>query len=233
MKKLIALTWAISLAACGQTEDTGEPSPESDTSVVEESEDVELASTTPLIPDPVEATGGFLRTFADGSQQINIWRDDMTFYHANQVNSPVGNWSGEGNKVCFDPHAAGRDTHCRTFGTVGANGTFSATSDDGHVLIATRLDRDLAPGEQAMPEAGVYLLEWEDGEQFISINSADGTYHGATVVGNGTYRIEDGKRCAQMEGSAEGCETLGEWQEDSSFEGTLQQGTSFEVKQLL
>ena len=121
MKKLIAIAGIAALAACSQGEaPTEEATPEV----------AEAPATSPVPGGP----GTYSVTYSDGTVGTLTTNDDGTYSFASGEVSGTGKVTEVDGKACFDPDEDGQETNCWTNGEVGADGSWTSTSDGGDVV---------------------------------------------------------------------------------------------------
>ena len=123
MKKLVlAAALCAGLAACNNAAEA--PDAAETTPAATATETVADASTTP----------GTYEFTADGKAMVSTINADGTYADtADGQPSEKGLWAEHDGKVCFDPEGDEAGT-CYTTTEPGADGTFTATADDGTVL---------------------------------------------------------------------------------------------------
>ncbi len=217
MKRLAALACIVALTGCAQDEVAPDE---------QENEDAVAQS-------PLNAIGGFLITLPDGSQQLNVAREDGSFYAVNEITGS-GSWTSEDGTFCASPDAQWEEEGaCYTFTDIGEDGTYVATGNANGEVTVLRIDQDNV-GEGAPEHAvGAHLLTIGDGSQFVAISKPDGTYVEGPLAGTGTFGIEGEERCWSFAGEAEACVTVGEWEEDGSFTVYPTEGVSYTVQKIL
>jgi hypothetical protein len=167
--------------------------------------------------DPLTVTGALLVTAPDGSQSLNVIRDDGTYYETQGAMS-TGKWAAQDGKICITPAAANAQANCFGFSTVGDDGTYMTTGGAGAGIKVKRIDQDDTAGSTPEHQVGAYLITETDGSQTIAVHSKNGTYHEAGFSGQGTSRVADGKRCFDPAGDApETCSSAGDVYADGAF----------------
>lgn len=215
MKRLLAITSIIALAACQQQASTSD-------------------NDATAAVDPLTITGGLLVTAPGGAQNLAVIRTDGTEYISSAGAMGTGKWSSKDGKICIDPDAEDGQTNCYSFSNVDEDGSYTATGDDGTTVKVLQVDHDNAPGTTPAHEAGAYLLTESDGTQGLVVHSKDGTYHEAPYAGKAMTRVADGKRCFDPEGDdPETCSSPGDVYADGSFTAIQADGTTAFIQPLL
>ena len=117
MKKLIGISAVVLLAACNQAE-APEATP---------TEEAVAAA-------PVVAPGAYDGVLADGSAGgVSTLNADGTYSDVDPEGAVVeeGTWETRDGKTCFAPTTEGRTAMCWTESERAADGTFTATPDEG------------------------------------------------------------------------------------------------------
>ena len=127
MKKLVLVAALAALGACSQA--------------AKEADDTATAATeTPAVEESAAAAAdspaGTYEFTLDGKQTVSVLKPDGSYEDSQDGKvSEKGLWSEHDGKVCFDPE--GDDTPGQCFATTepGADGVFTATSDDGKTVL--------------------------------------------------------------------------------------------------
>ena len=126
MKKLLVLTTALALAACGQrTETATEATPAA------------AGATMAEAPSPASnqaptgnMAGKYEVTMADGKVMTETINADGTYVDLMDGKETRGRWRMDGARSCFDPDGAEAE-QCYTSEAPGADGSFTVTGPDG------------------------------------------------------------------------------------------------------
>lgn len=127
MKTFAMLAAIAALAACN---DTGNGDP-------------------PLVDETLMATGesaegtlpGTYRvTLPDGITGTSMLMEDGTYLDTFDERSESGTWSEVDGKTCFDPDGDDAPTRCYAIGDPAADGSFTATPDEGEPVRVRKLD---------------------------------------------------------------------------------------------
>ncbi|WP_427967301.1 hypothetical protein [Altererythrobacter sp.] len=139
MKKLVAYSGAILLAACSQAEAPADT--EADTTSVAETA-------------TVEGAGTFDYASEDGSLSGQVVMNEDGTYTDNQVGQEptTGTWALKDGKTCFTDSAEGAEEVCWTDGEPDADGSFISTSPDGVTVKVSEAADDAAAEGDAMED---------------------------------------------------------------------------------
>ena len=120
MKRLALLMATAALAACGQSQTDEAPAAEASTAAAP-------------IPTSNASPGTYEVTAADGTKTTSVLNDDHTYVDKQGgQETEAGSWTIVGGKTCFTPsEGANAVARCYTDGPIGADGTFTATPDQG------------------------------------------------------------------------------------------------------
>lgn len=122
MKKLILVAMVGTLAAC-QPEPAEEPA----------TEETAAEAETPVTVANGTAPGSFDVTAADGSMMTATINADGTYKDVGADGKVIeeGTWEVKDGKTCFSPTTEGAKPMCWTETEPGADGSFTATPDEG------------------------------------------------------------------------------------------------------
>lgn len=130
MKKLLVLTTALALAACGQRSET---TTETETGA----NGAATGATTAEAPSPAsnqsptgDMAGKYEVTMADGKVMTETINSDGTYVDLMDGKETRGKWRADGARTCFDPDGD-RPEECYTPGAAGPDGSFVVTGADG------------------------------------------------------------------------------------------------------
>ena len=136
MKKLIALAALAGLAACGDNEAEETATVDPATTSAEPAGTSAMADGTTLTP------GSYTITHSDG-MSYTVDANEVGVYTAD-VNGTEqrGTWTSEGSQTCFDPAGdnASEPTMCWTLSAPAADGTITATGQDGETATVVSND---------------------------------------------------------------------------------------------
>jgi hypothetical protein len=123
MKYLVIAAATVALAACSKPA----PAPEATS---------EAATETPAAAATVangSPTGAFEVTSKDGTVRTATINPDGTYTDTDASGKVVeeGSWAVKDGKTCFTPTTAGAEAMCFTESAPGADGSFTATPDNG------------------------------------------------------------------------------------------------------
>jgi len=215
VRRLIMISALAMLAACNDAAEDAAPA-EADATTV----------------DLAAETGGAIVTLADGTQILSYsTADGKTFGAPLAADYKTSRWSAEDGKGCIAP--PDEEKFCFTNSTADANGTVTATGDDGVIATFVSLSAPYAAGATAAPGPGAYLVTPAEGKPFLSVWTEDGTEYSAEDPQEGTWRAVDGKRCGMAPGETEeSCSTPGEIGDDGTFEAVSDDGDKVTVRLL-
>ena len=131
MKRLLAATAILALAACAEQE--------AEEAMVEEPAEEAAA---------VGGPGTYEVTYADGSVGTLTTNEDGTFSATLGEESGTGTVAEQDGKVCFDADGDEEGAVCWTNSEPGEDGSWTSTSDDGEV-VTVRLVEEAAAEEEA------------------------------------------------------------------------------------
>jgi hypothetical protein len=123
MKKLMLVAGLATLAAaCNQSEPAPEPEPT-----------VEETAAPAMVTGNGSAAGVYTATAADGTVTTSTLNADGTYKDTDAEGTTLeeGTWAVVEGKTCFTPTTEGREALCYTESEVGADGSFTATADNG------------------------------------------------------------------------------------------------------
>ena len=127
MKRLIALSSVVVLAACGS---------EAPPPAAEPTEEVAEA---PTAIDGGPLAGSYSTVDAEGNEAVWTLFEDGTFSLAAEGMDPVtGTFTSEDTEFCADPSGDDEGESCWTLTEPGEDGSWTATAEDGSVLTVTR-----------------------------------------------------------------------------------------------
>ena len=144
MRKIALFVAPLVLAACAQE-------PAEDTTAVEEP-----VAAEPEAPAMVSANGSGPGTYevtaADGTVTTAVLNADGTYtdMDADGAVTAEGSWAVVDGKTCFTPTTEGMEAMCFTESAIAADGSFTATADDGTVVTvrpSATAAADAAPAE--------------------------------------------------------------------------------------
>jgi hypothetical protein len=129
MRKLLLIAaLSAGLGACSQAaEESDEPA-------------TAAATETPAVAEtaataPADGSAGTYEFTLDGKATTSVLKPDGTYEDTQDGKvTEKGLWADRDGKVCFDPEGDDTLGTCFTMTEPGADGTFTATSDDGTVL---------------------------------------------------------------------------------------------------
>jgi hypothetical protein len=140
MRKIILILGPLALAACsGETAEEEAPAPEP---VAEETAAMTAANGSPA--------GTYNVTAADGTMTTSTLNADGT-YTDNAADGTVlaeGTWAVVDGKTCFTPTTEGVEPMCYTESAPAADGSFTATPDEGEPVTVSP-QAAAAPAEEA------------------------------------------------------------------------------------
>ena len=132
MKKLIlAAAFTVALGACSQAaEDSDEVAPAETTA----------AATEAAAAAPSSSAGTYEVTTKDGTKFTSTLNPDGTYQDTDAAGKVTekGMWADHDGKTCFDPEGDETSGQCFTTTEPDAQGTFTATSDDGATKLTIR-----------------------------------------------------------------------------------------------
>ena len=133
MKKLLVLTTALALAACGQrTETTAEATPTATGTMAE------APSPTSNQAPTGDMAGRYEVTMADGKVMTETINADGTYVDVMDGEETRGRWRMDGAKSCFDPDGDEPEV-CYTSSAPAADGSFKATGPDGSTVTIRKV----------------------------------------------------------------------------------------------
>lgn len=196
----------------------------------EGADDAAPAEAETTAADLASESGAALVTLADGTQILSYSTADGKTYGAPLAKDyKPGRWSVEDGKGCIAPPDS--EKFCFTVSTADANGTVTATEDDGTVSTFVSISAPYAAGATVTPGPGAYLVTPAEGKPFLAVWTEDGTEYGAEDPQEGSWRAEGGKRCGKAPGETEeSCSTPGEIGEDGTFEAVSDDGEKVTVR---
>lgn len=120
MKKIVIAAGLVVLAACNQAEPAPEPTAEA----------TEAAAPTAANGSPA---GAYTATAADGTVTTTTLNADGTYTDVDADGATVaeGTWAVTDGKTCFTPTTEGVEPMCYTETAPAADGSFTATPDEG------------------------------------------------------------------------------------------------------
>ena len=84
-------------------------------------------------------TGTYDATMKDGTKSKTVLNADGTYVDTDPKGKETkGTWNVTGGKTCFDPEGA-EGPMCYTESAVGADGSFTATSDKGEAVTVKKV----------------------------------------------------------------------------------------------
>jgi len=128
MRHVALLAAVTALSACNGAEN--DATPLVDETVIAADE----ASEGPATP------GTYQVSLADGSTGTSVLSQDGTYMDTFGEETETGTWSNEGGQACFDPEGADAPPRCYAISETAADGSFTATPDDGEPVNIRRLD---------------------------------------------------------------------------------------------
>ena len=135
MKRLVLVgLLAGALAACNNAAEEAD-TPEADAT------EAEAAPAAAMVTANGSAPGTYEVTAADGTKSQSVLNADGTYTDtdADGTVTATGTWSVADGKTCFDPEGDEEATDCYTETAPGADGTFTATPDEGEAVTVKRL----------------------------------------------------------------------------------------------
>jgi hypothetical protein len=124
MKKLVIAASVAVLAACS-------PAPTEQATATEAAAPAEAPTVANGSP-----SGIYIATAADGTEMTSTINADGTYAEAAADGTMIaeGTWAVVDGKTCFTPNGDGAAAECFTETAPAADGSFSATSDDGQTV---------------------------------------------------------------------------------------------------
>ena len=126
MRKFAIILGPLALAAC-----SGEPAEEE-----APAEEVVVEEVAPMTAANGSPAGAYAATAADGTVTISTLNADGTYTDTDEAGTVLaeGTWAVTDGKTCFTPTTEGVTAMCYTESAPGADGSFTATPDEGEPL---------------------------------------------------------------------------------------------------